>query len=406
MVQATTLPNGLTVLSDPMPGVATVAVGLYADTGSRLEAAEQNGLAHLFEHMVFKGAAGRSARAIAEAIEDVGGQLNAWTARDMTVFHARALASDLSLAVELIAGLVTAPDFDAGELEKERQVVLQELGEARDTPDDIVFDHLQAAAFPDQPIGRPVLGDEGTLAAIGPDALHTWRQGQYRAGSLVLAAAGAVEHAVLVALAQARLGGLPAGRRPDAAPAMFAPGAAHDCRRSEAAHVTLAWPGPGFHDPDLPAALLFTAAAGGGMSSRLFQELREERGLVYSVFAQHQPYDDCGLMSVYLAAAPCEAGKARALAEQVLADTAAGLDQAELDRARAQLRAGLLMGLEGCQGRADHSARSWLTHGRVMDPAEWLARLDAVSVEAARAAGAAMLGRGQARAIVGPKRAA
>ncbi len=405
MVEITTLPNGLTVITDPMPGVGTVAVGLYADTGSRLEEAAHNGLAHLFEHMVFKGAGGRSARAIAEAIEDVGGQLNAWTARDMTVFHARALGSDLPLAVELIASLVTAPDFDAAELDKERQVVLQELCEARDTPDDIVFDHLQAAAFPDQPMGRSVLGEEASLAAIGPDALHGWRTGQYRGGSLVLATAGQVEHAPLVGLAQAWLGGLPGGRRPAAAPAAYAPGVAHDARRSEAAHVTLAWPGPGFHDPSLPAALLFTAAAGGGMSSRLFQELREERGLVYSVFAQHQPYDDAGLMSVYLAAAPRDAGRARALAEQVLAATAAGLDQAELDRARAQLRAGLLMGLESPQGRADHVARSWLTHGRVMPPAEWLARLDAVSVEAARAAGAAMLAGGQARAIVGPRRA-
>ena len=406
MLQISALPNGLTIISDPVPGVQTVAVGLYADTGSRLEEPGHNGLAHLFEHMVFKGAAGRSARAIAEAIEDVGGQLNAWTARDMTVFHARTLAGDLPLAVELIAGLLAAPDFDPAELDKERQVVLQELCEARDAPDDIVFDHLQAAAFPDQPIGRSVLGDEASLATLGTAALHAWRTSQYRGGSLVLAAAGRVEHGTLVDLAHAWLGRLPAGRRPEAVPAAYAPGAAHDPRRSEAAHVTLAWPGPGFHDDGLPAALLFTAAAGGGMSSRLFQELREERGLVYSVFAQHQPYDDTGLMSVYLAAAPRDAGRARALAEAVLAATAAGLDQAELDRARAQLRAGLLMGLEGCQGRADHAARSWLSHGRVMDPAEWLARLDAVTVEAARAAGAAMLAHGQARAIVGPKQAA
>lgn len=393
------------MLSVPLAGVETAAVALHLDIGSRHEPAHLNGVAHMVEHMVFKGAGGRDARAIAEAIEDVGGSLNAYTARDTTVFHARVLREDVPLAVELIAALVTAPHLDPADLDKEREVVLQELGEARDTPDDIVHDHLYTAAFAGQPLGRPILGSEATLAAIDTGACRAWvaRMG---ARGAVLVAAGAVDHAALEALAERWLGVLPAGATAAPQPGVFTGGEERDPRRFEQAHLTLGWAGPAQADPAHTAAQVFSMAAGDGMSSRLFQQVREERGLAYSVWTSHHPFADTGLFTAYLAVAGRNARRARALVERVLHETAAGLEPAELARARAQLKAGLLMGLEGSSGWADFAARQYMVHGRLVAPAEAVQRIEAVSVDAARAAGAAMLAGRQAFASVGLRGAA
>lgn len=397
------LANGITVAIEPMDGVETLAVGLYADVGARSEPEGLSGLAHMVEHMVFKGAGNRDARAIAEDIEDVGGSLNAWTARDHTVFHGRLLAGDLALGVGMIADLVRAPHFDADELEREKGVVLSELGEARDTPDDIVFDHLQLAAFPRQPLGRPVLGDEASIAAIDADALRAWVAGQYRPDGLVLAAAGKVDEAELLRLAEAHFGDMAPGAPATPPAASFAAGAKHDRRRFDQIHLALGWQGVGYRDPAVHALSLFTTAAGGGMSSRLFQELREQRGLAYSVYAWAQSYAETGLFGVYCAAQRDQGAEALALAEEVLARTAEGLTEAELERARVQAKAGLLMGLEGPAARCDHLARQIQVHGRIVPVAETVAALDAVDLAAAREAGARALSGGRAIATVGGK---
>jgi len=395
------LANGLTVAVEPMDGVETLAVGVYADVGSRSEAAGQGGLAHLVEHMVFKGAGDRDARAIAEDIEDVGGSLNAWTARDHTVYHARLLAGDLALGVDMIADLVRAPKFDADELEREKKVVLSELGEARDTPDDIVFDHLQSACYPGQAIGVPVLGDEATLATLTAADLRRWTETQYRPGGLVLAAAGKVDEDALLRLAEARFGDMIAGVAPPVASATFGGGTHHDRRRFDQIHLAAAWPGAGHADPEHHALSLFSSAAGGGMSSRLFQQLREERGLAYSIYSWTQAYAETGLFGIYCAAERPRAAQALALARTVLAQTAENLSEAELVRARAQAKAGLLMGLESVAARCDHLARNLQIHGRVVPPAETVAALDAVTVATARAAGARALAGATALATVG-----
>ncbi|WP_353216011.1 pitrilysin family protein [Sandarakinorhabdus sp.] len=398
----TVLANGLTIASCALPGVETVAVALSADTGSRFESPRLNGLAHLFEHMVFKGTQRRSARAIAEQMEDVGAQLNAWTSRDATMFHARMLARDLPLGVDLIADLLTAARFDDGDIVREKEVVLQELGESRDTPDDIVFDQLQAAAYPDQGLGRSVLGDEASLAAITREDLLAWQAAHYAPQRLTLVAAGKLDHDVLCGLAQLAFPGPATTATPPAGDAArFAPSSRHDKRRIEQAQLTAAWPAPGHHDSAQDAALLFALAAGGGMSSRLFQQVREERGLAYTVSAALQPYADGGLLSVHAATDPGQAAAARELITNVLHETAAGLEQAELDRARAQALAGLLMALEAPQGVADYLARSLAVHRRFLPPADVIARIEAVTVEAARAAGAAMLAHTPARAEIG-----
>jgi predicted Zn-dependent peptidase len=404
----TILPNGLTVASWAMPGVETLALAVSADTGSRFETAPLNGLAHLFEHMVFKGSHRRSARQIAEEMEDVGGQLNAWTSRDATMFHARLLARDLVVGVDLLADLVTGARFDEEDLAREKEVVLQELGEARDTPDDIVFDHLQEAAYPGQPLGRSILGEEDTLARITRDDLLGWQAAHYAPQRLTLVAAGKLEHDALCRLAEAAFpGAASATSAPQVERATFTPTSRHDRRRIEQAQLTAGWAAPGHHDPAQDAALLFTLAAGGGMSSRLFQQVREERGLAYAVSASLAPYADGGLMSVHAATDPDNAAAARDLVLQVLGETSAGLEQAELDRARAQALAGLLMALEAPQGAADYLARSLAVHRRFVPPAEVVTRIEAVTVDQARAAGAAMLAHTPARAEIGKhKRAA
>ena len=397
------LANGLTLAVEPMAGIETCAVGLYANVGARSEPDGLAGLAHMVEHMVFKGAGSRDARAIAEHIEDKGGALNAWTTRDHTAFQARLLADDLPLGLDIVADLIRAPRFDAEELEREKNVVLAELGEARDTPDDIIFDHLQATAYAGQTLGEPVLGHEPTIAAIDVTALKSWIAEQYRPDGIVIAAAGKVDEDALLAQVEARFADMAPGAPPPPAAARFAPGTHQDVRRFDQLHVALAYEGLGHGDPDVHALSLFASAAGGGMSSRLFQELREERGLAYSIHAWSQPYAETGLFGVYCAAARADGAAALTLVRQVLARTAETLDQAELDRARAQAKAGLLMGLESVATRADHLARMWQVHGRILSPAELVAELDAVTVAQARAAGAKALSGGEALATVGGK---
>ena len=393
--------HGLRVATCAVPGVETVAAALHADIGARFETAADNGLAHLFEHMVFKGTQTRSARAIAEEIEDVGGNLNAWTSRDTTVFHVRLLARDLPLGIAIIADLVTKPRFDADDLRREKDVVLQELGEARDTPDDIVFDYLQEAAFPGQALGRSILGSEDSLARLTVDDLHVWRARGYRNSRLTLVVAGKVNHDDVMRLAEAAFPDTGDAPAPAPEPVVFTPGAFLDLRRFEQAQLTSGYPAPGHHAADNDAAALFTIAAGGGMSSRLFQEVREARGLAYSISAGATAYADGGLMSVHAATARKDAARARDLIDRVLGETAATLSSAELARAKAQGVASLLMALESPQGQGDYLARSLLVHGRFVPPADIVARIEAVTVDAARAAGTAMLAHAPARAEIG-----
>jgi predicted Zn-dependent peptidase len=401
MTELTTLPNGLRVVTRFMPDIETAAVLLQAEAGSRHETARLNGIAHLFEHMVFKGAGGRSAREISEAIEDVGGDLNACTERDATGFTATVMAEHVPLGVELIADMIQRPHFTPEELEREKDVVLQELGEARDTPNDIIFDELWEAAFDDQPLGRSILGDEASVGAVTVDDLHRWRSDQYRAGSLILAAAGKVSHEGLVALAERHFGDLPRGRIAAHGPARYTGGARPGRQRSEQAHLALGFPAPAHRTADYFAARLFSDIVGGGMSSRLFQQLREDRGLAYSVYSSLHPFSDAGLFYVYAATARRQAAAAVRLIEEVLAAAAGDATQRELDRVRTQARASLLMSLETPWGQSHYAARQLAIYGRLVEPAEVVAALDAVTLDQVRAAGAAMLAGPPARATIG-----
>jgi predicted Zn-dependent peptidase len=403
MAELTRLANGLTVAIDPMPGAQSAAIGLHAFVGSRSEADGKGGLAHLVEHMVFKGARGRDARAIAEAIEDVGGSLNAWTSRDQTLFHARTLAADVGLALELIADLVRAPKMDEAELEREKLVILSELGECLDAPDDLIHDRLFEAAFGDQPLARPVLGNELSIRALTRADSLQWLDEQYRPERLVISAAGKVDAGHVLLLAEALFGDLERKSMPVIAPARFTGGTRSDQRPAEQTHLALAYPGLPASSDAAPALSLFAQALGGGMSSRLFQELREDRGLAYSVYAWTQGFADTGLFAVNLAADKARATEALNLAREIVERAAEELTEAELNRARAQVEAGLLMALETPQGRADAMARSIEIFGRIMTADEMLAELRAVDVAAATAAGRRMLDGPRAIASIGGK---
>ncbi len=403
MMALTVLANGLRVATRPMSSVETVAVGLYAPTGSRYEPAPLNGIAHLFEHMVFKGAGGRSAREISELVEDVGGDLNASTDRELTAFYASLLAPDLELGVRLLADLVRRPHFDPKHLELEKKVVLQELAEARDTASDIVFDHLQEAAFPGQALGRSVLGSEESIRAIGVGDLNGWLASHYGPSSLVLVAAGKLEHQQLVDLAEQSFGDMTASEAPVAAPAEFLGGMQFGRRRSDQAHIAIATPAPGFGASDAYASQLFADVVGAGSSSRLFQQLREERGLAYSVTAGAQNFSGTGMLWTYAAADRANAELVHREIERVLQETADGVEQREIERARAMAKAGMMMSLESCWGQASYLATRLLREGELVEPSDIVARLDAVTIDEVRAVGARMLAGPRAVASVGAK---
>jgi predicted Zn-dependent peptidase len=403
MMALTTMANGLRVASRPMRSVETVAVGLYAPTGSRYERLELNGIAHLFEHMVFKGAGGRSSREISETVEDVGGDLNASTDRELTAFYATLLAPDLPLGVRLIADLIRRPHFEPKHLELEKKVVLQELAEARDTASDIVFDHLQEAAFPDQPIGRSVLGSETSIRGIAVGDLHQWLAEHYGPSDLVFVAAGKLEHQQLVDLAEAAFGDMPPSARTAPEPAGFVGGQRFEPRKSDQAHIALAMPAPEWGAGDAFASQLFADVVGAGSSSRLFQELREEQGLAYSVAAGAQNFAGAGMFWTYVAADRSDAGHVYREIERVLGETVAGLSHREVERARAMAKAAMLMSLESCWGQASYLATRLIRDGTLVEPSEIVARLDAVTIDEVRDVGARMLGGPCAVAAVGAR---
>ena len=395
------LGNGLTVAVDPLPGAESVVLGLYAMVGSRSEPEHLSGLAHVVERMVFKGAGNRDARQIDEAVEDVGGIMNAWTARDQTVFYGRTLARDVPILAELIADFLRASRFDEDHLEREKTVILSELGEVIDSPDDLVHDHLFEAAFEGQPLGRSVLGRAETLGAITANDCRSWIRDELVPSRLILSASGKLDATEIVKLAERLFGDMEDWPVVAIGRAEFTGGVRNDRREFEQAHWCLGLPGFAASDPRLPALSVFVQALGGGMSSRLFQELREERGLAYSVSAWSQAYADTGIVALSCAADRNRAVESMHLARTVLAQAVDGLSEVEVQRARAQLEAGLLMGLESAHGRADQMARSIEVFGRILELDELLGHLRAVDANAARAAGAALLDGRAAVASVG-----
>lgn len=407
MIETTTLPNGLRIITEPMPGLASVSVGIWVLAGGRHERPEQNGIAHFLEHMAFKGTKTRSALQIAEAIEDVGGYINAYTSREMTAFYARVLGADVPLALDVISDIVLNPVFDQREIEVERNVILQEIGQTLDTPDDIIFDWLQEAAYPDQAMGRTILGPAEKVSHFGREDLARFVGEHYGPDQMILAAAGDVDHAAIVKQAEAIFGGLSPVRQPAPQLARWIGSERRELRDLEQVHFALAFEGPTYRDRDLYTAQVYTTAMGGGMSSRLFQKIREERGLCYSIFAQAGAYDDTGMITLYAGTSEAEVASLAALTIDELKRAAEDMTEAEVARARAQMKAGMLMGLESPSSRAERLARNLAVWGRVPPLDEIAGLIDAVSTADVRRYGEEMITRDRtALALYGPAAAA
>jgi predicted Zn-dependent peptidase len=401
-----TLPNGLRIVTESMPGLLSASIGIWVAAGGRHERADQNGIAHFLEHMAFKGTKRRTPLQIAEEIEDVGGYINAYTSKEMTAYYARVLSADVGLALDVIADIVLNPVFAKAEIETERHVILQEIGQALDTPDDIIFDWLNEASYPDQPFGRTILGPEERVAKFSRKDLTKFVAEHYGPGQMIVAAAGGVDHDTIMAQARDLFGDLKPLSQPGLQQARFKGSERREVKDLEQAHIALAFDAPGYREADVFTAQVYATAMGGGMSSRLFQKIREERGLCYSIFAQSAAYEDTGQITIYAGTSGEEIADLADLTVTELKRAADDMSEAEVARARAQIKAGMLMGLESPSSRAERLARLLSIWGRVPDVAEAVARIDAVSTADVRAYAARLAGAEAALALYGPVAAA
>lgn len=402
-VEITRLPSGLTVITDAMPHLQTASMGIWVGSGSRDELPNEHGISHMLEHMAFKGTKRRSARQIAEEIERVGGDINAATGSETTAYTASVLKTDMPLAVDVLSDILTNPTFDKEELKREQNVIVQEIGASEDNPDDIVFDYLQNTAFPNQPIGRAILGTRESVRSFRDDNLRAYLSRNYRAPDMVFAASGAVDHAAVVEEAERRFSEFAGPAAPIPQPATFGGGVKLEARDLEQVHIALALEGLSQKDPQYFSLQVFAIVLGGGMSSRLFQEVREKRGLCYTISAFHMPYADTGMFGVYAGTDAGDVNQLMNVTVDEMAAAAATINEAEVARAKAQIKVGLLMALESSGARARQLANQILVYGRPIPVEELVAKVDAVTVESARAAGRTLIGRGRsALSALGP----
>ncbi|HEY1857500.1 M16 family metallopeptidase [Acidocella sp.] len=401
-VEITTLPSGLTVLTERMDRVETVSFGAYIGAGTRHETAAENGVAHFLEHMAFKGTATRTAVDIAEAVEDVGGHINAYTSREQTAYYVKMLKEDLGLGVDIIGDILCHSTFEPEELERERGVILQEIGQANDTPDDIIFDHFQSAAYPSQPMGRPVLGTETIIRNMKREALPGFMSAHYTPENMVIAASGNLRHQQVVELVGQHFADLPKAVRHEPMPADYTGGEYREDRDLDQAHLVLGFDAPGYGEPDYYPVMLLSTLLGGGMSSRLFQEIREKRGLVYSIYSFTAPAQDGGLFGIYAGTGESEAAELMPVTLEELGKVQHQVTGVELRRAKAQLKAGLLMSLESTGSRCEQLARQWQIFGRVIPAAETVAKIEAVTEADIHAAAAKIFRQRPTIATIGP----
>ncbi|MGR3501683.1 M16 family metallopeptidase [Pseudaestuariivita sp.] len=399
----TQLPNGLRIVTEHMPGLQSASIGLWVTAGGRHERADQNGIAHFLEHMAFKGTARRSALDIAEAIENVGGYINAYTSREVTAYYARVLEADVPLALDVISDIVLNSAFDPREIEVERGVILQEIGQSLDTPDDVIFDWLQERAYPGQAMGRPILGPAERVSAFQGADFAGFVRSHYTPNRMILSAAGAVDHDALVVQAKELFEGRGAGTPSEPEGSAFVGGELREVKDLEQAHFTLAFESPGVTDPGFYTAQIYASALGGGMSSRLFQQLREVRGLCYTIYAQPAAYSDTGMLTIYAGTGAEDLGTLAEVTIDEVKRAAEDMSAEEVARARTQMKAGLLMGLESPSSRAERLARLVQVWGRVPELSETIARIDAVTAEDVRAHAAHVATQAKAAmALYGP----
>ncbi|MEM7241418.1 MAG: pitrilysin family protein [Pseudomonadota bacterium] len=401
-IQITTLDNGFRIISERIPALKSASLGIWVDAGARSERIEQNGIAHFLEHMAFKGTKTRSALQIAEEIENVGGYINAYTSREMTAYYIRCLEEHVALSVDVISDIVLNSIFDPRELEVERGVILQEIGQSLDTPDDVIFDWLQEAAYPNQPMGRTILGPAERVSSFTREDLETFVFEQYSPDQMVLSAAGAVDHKMLVEMAGERFSDLKKKPKLQIVGADFIGGEHREEKALEQAHFALSLEGPSYLNDAIYAAQTYAVALGGGMSSRLFQEIREKRGLCYSIYASMGAFADSGMMTIYSGTSGEQIKELTEVTLHELRRATEDISEVEVNRARAQMKSGLLMGLESASSRCERIARMLIIHGRVPSLDEVIAKVDAVDVAAVRDFAAQLIAQKPALALYGP----
>lgn len=403
-IEISKLKNGLTVATDPMSHLQTAAIGVWVSAGGRYEAQEVLGVSHFLEHMAFKGTTSRSALEIAEEIESVGGYLSAYTSREQTGYFVRCLKADVPLAIDLLGDILMRSTFETEELERERGVILQEIGQCADNPEDLIYDLLQDAAFPNQALGRPILGTNETVGKIDQAMLRRHMRQFYGSDSMWVVGAGAVDHGALVALCETAFDGLEALDAPATPePGKYVGGARIENRDFEQVHLTLGFPGVAAEAEDFYAAQVYSEILGGGMSSRLFQEVREKRGLCYSVYSFHSGFTDTGLFGVYAGTSASDANELVSVITSEMERLATRVEEKELARSLAQVKAGVLMSLENAYSRAEWIARHLPRFGRVLSPDELVKRFESVDAVQLQSFGTKLMETGRpAFAALGP----
>ncbi len=412
VVRRTVLPGGLRVITEAMPGVRSASLGVWVGVGSRDEAPSLAGASHFLEHLLFKGTAKRTALEISESLEMVGGEMNAFTSKEYTCIHARVLDADLALAMDTVADMVTGSLIAGSDVHSERSVILEEIAMNDDDPDDVVHNLIAGRIWGDSPLGRPVAGSPDSIRSLNRSQLAGYYRRRYRPEGMVVAVAGNVEHAKVVRMVRTAFGGggflgdennVPRPPRTGTAKAAFRLGASVVRRPTEQANLVLALPGLPRNDERRHAAGVMNAALGGGMSSRLFQEVREKRGLAYAVYSYTANYADAGMLGVYAGCAPTRVDDVLGLVREQLLDVAEhGISAGELDRGKGQLRGNVVLGLEDSGSRMSRIARADLLHGELESIDELLARIDAVTLDEVRALAAELLAATPALAVVGP----
>lgn len=402
-VRTTTLDNGMTVLTDDMPHLESAALGIWVKAGSRSETPDEHGISHVLEHMAFKGTTSRSAFEIADAIESVGGDLNAATSVEHTGYFARVLKEDVELAGDILSDILQNSVLDADELDREQQVIIQEIGAARDNPDDHVFDLFQQAAFPEQAIGRTILGTVDSVKGFDPAAIRGYMDRNYVGDHMVLCAAGNVNHDALVDIAHKRFETLRPSGAPPPAKASYVGGENRLVSEHEQAHIVLGMEGKAYNSDGFYAVQILASILGGGMSSRLFQEVREKRGLCYSVYAFHWAFEDSGIFGVAASTGEEEVAELVPVVLDELLKATETITEDEVIRVRNQIRAGLLMSLESPSSRAGQLARQQILWGRPIPLQETVDRINRVTAERVKQVARQIFASGQVSlAGIGP----
>ena len=380
-VNIQTLPNGFTVATEFMPNFETATLGVWIMAGARHETQGQNGIAHFLEHMAFKGTKKRSSFQIAEAVENVGGYINAYTSREITNYYCRILSDDVPLALDVISDIIQNSNIESSEVDIERNVILQEIGQTNDTPDDIIFDWLQEIAYPNQPYGRPILGPASNVKEFLREDLINFTKEHYTPSRMILCAAGDVDHEALVKLCEKHFSKLEYANEINIVPGTFIGGEKRVQKELEQAHFALSFKSASIKDPDIFTSQIFAVAMGGGMSSKLFQEIREKRGLCYSIFSSIDAGTDTGAFTIYSGTSEDKIGELSNVVVDELRKSVDSLSQKDLDKARAQIKAGMLMGLESTSNRCERLARTLSVWGRVIPIAETVEKINQVSVK-------------------------